>query len=340
MNQSYGYINRMYGILKCGGYQRTLHYHNTPGFHQHLYEKQLTYIKEHYVTYGTEDLAHKKERDIGVQKSGKQSMVIGLFDGYRNNYDVMFPALEKYGLKAWYLLVADFLNTPVEEQERMLEPYLMQYYLGEYTDRRYAMSWDEAREVSQNHVIVNHSSTHYFMKPDTDEQRLKYEIYHSHDLIEKNAGICPKVFSWLGGAEFETNVRASKMLRGLGYQYLIGYELEDISEETAACCHTQQEPEMRITEDVSRLEEEIRYHQSIIEEIGIFSAVPAILPFYHVDNPLSNGESGEDLELAQHFMSLAVYLKERLSFDEWNAAHKALDILAVNMIGKDFPYHE
>lgn len=340
MNMSYGYINRMYEILRSGGYQRTLHYHNTPGMHRDLYEKQLEYVSEHFAAYGMKDMNRKKEREIQVQSSGKKSIVIGLFDGYRNNYDVMFPILKKYGLTAWYLLVADFVNTRPEEQEKMLEPYLMQYYLGEYADRRYAMNWDEVREVSKTQVIVNHSATHYFMKQDTDEQRLKYEIYHSHALIEKETGIRPKVFSWLGGAEYETNSLAAKMLRELKYQYLIGNEFEDITERSESNIRIPEEPEFTELPDASQIEAEIRYHQEVIEQIGIFSAVPAILPFYNVDDPMGSGGNEEDQKLAAHFWQLAEYLKERLSFDEWHAAHRALDILAVNLIGKEFPYHE
>lgn len=373
MNRTEGYINTMYKILKSGGYQRTLHYHNTPGLYKSLYEKQIQYISEHYVTYGFEDLNHKKIRDLHVREAGKCSIIIGMFDGYRNHFDIMYPILKASGLTAWYLLVADFLNTPVKEQEKMLEPYLMQYYLGEYPDRRYAMNWEEAREVQKTQVIVNHTSTHYFMKQDTDRKRLEYEICHSHELIEKELGNAPKAFSWLGGAEYGTNQDASAMLRELGYQYLIGYELEDIRKrEGSGLCGTGSEnmptadqnnslSDIRKREDQDRgqtgsmgrqaadwmtaadlpqLEEEIRYHQHVMGRIGIFSAVPAILPFYHVENPAEESENKEDAEFAQHFWTLAMYLKERLSFDEWHAAHKALDILAVNLIGKDFPYHE
>lgn len=352
MNRQEGYIDKIYAILMGGGYQRTLHYHNTPGFHKELYERQIEFISRHYITYGTEDLDHKEIRDARVGQEGKLPLVIGLFDGYRNNYDVMFPILEKYGMTAWFLLVTDFVDTLPEKQEKMLEPYRMQYYLGEYEDRRYAMNWEEARRISETQVIVNHSSTHYFMKPDTDVRCLKYEICHSHELLKEKLGITPSVFSWLGGAEYETNSRAAEMLRELGYQYLIGYELEMIGgeEETgssrvcsSAVMQTEDDQETEVPEeedmDTARLEKEIRYHQEIVERIGIFSAVPAILPFYQAVSSVRGTGNNEDRKLAWHFRKLADYLRERLSFDEWHAAHKALDVLAVNLLGEDFPYH-
>lgn len=349
MNKQEGYIDKIYAILMGGGYQRTLHYHNTPVFHKEVYERQMEFISRNYVTYGTEDLSDKKTRDAQVRQGGKLPIVIGLFDGYRNHYDVMLPILEKYGMTAWFLLVTDFVNTSPEKQEKMLEPYRMQYYLGEYKDRRYAMNWEEAGRVCETQVIVNHSSTHYFMKPDTDVRHLEYEICHSHDLIKEKLGISPRVFSWLGGAEYGTNSQASGMLQKLGYQYLIGYELEMIGAEEGQDGGQVCDPAVTRREDrrkpegedidTAQLEEEIRYHQEVMEQVGIFSAVPAILPFYQAASPKKGTGNSEDREFAWHFRMLAEYLRDRLSFDEWHAVHRALDILAVNLLGKTFPYH-
>ena len=367
-----GYIEKLYWILRGGGYQRTLHYHNTPRDHEKLYEEQMKYIKEHYHTVSLAELENTflrrqrgnqeedgKKRKIQTEqdRQGKPEIVIGLFDGYRNNFDAMYPILEKYGQTAWFLLVADFLDTPAEQQEGKLEEYRMQYMLGEYNDRRYAMSWDEARLAARSHTIVNHSSTHFFMMPDTKKEALEYEICHSHELIVRNTGIVPRVFSWLGGGEFSTNREASKMLQVKGYEYLIGYELENIKPEAEKPDPgSKMAAELRIKAEENladlqgricdypeeELEEEIRYHQKIMETIGIFSAVPAILPLYRAETPeipkipINNKE---DISFAAHFYRLASYLRNHLRIPEWDAAHRALDIMAVNMIGEGFPFH-
>lgn len=343
-----GYIEKLCRIFRAGGYQRTLHYHNTPGKYERLYEEQIKYIADHYHTLSADNLKNRFVDGVG------HSIIIGLFDGYRNNYDVMCPIMKKYGQTAWYLLVADFLDTPVKEQEGRLERYRMQYLLGEYKDRRYAMNWDEARLASQNHTIVNHSSTHFFLKPDSGRKDLEYEIYHSHDLIAKNTGVIPKVFSWLGGGEYGTNSAATEMLQEKGYEYLIGYELENIAPvidglpKTAVETKTEDEKKLPGCQKImpeftdEKLEEEINHHQSIMATIGIFSGVPAILPLYRAEAPQvgkDNETKEEDLIFASHFYRLAFYLRERLKITEWDAAHRALDVMAVNMIGEGFPYH-
>lgn len=338
MNSTNCYIEKLYQILKAGGYQRTLHYHNTPSFYGKLYEKQLKYIAEHYVSLNLKNLSLKLQRDT-FEHPDKKSILIGLFDGYRNNYEVLYPMLGRYGLTAWYLLVSDFLNTPVKEQEKMLEPYHMQYIVGEYEDGRYAMSWEEAREVSRKHVIVNHSSTHYFITSDTDEKRVCYEIDHAHGMIEKNTGTRPIVFSALGGADFYTNPTVSKKLREKGYQYMIGYCLENIAIQDKRDITENVPYEDTVFLDEAQVEQEIRYYQIVMDRVGHYSAVPAILPFYNVDAPNIGAGTQEDKEFAVHFKSIASYLRDRLSFDEWHASHRALDVLAVHMIGENFPYH-
>lgn len=150
------------------------------------------------------------------------------------------------------------------------------------------------------------------------------------------------MFSWLGGGEYSTNPTASKMLQEKGYKYIIGYELENIC---PVGKDTLSWPE--IGSDVvgnhimadEKIEEEIRYHQSIMETIGIFSAVPAILPLYRAEKPYIGQGQEEDILLADHFYNVACYLRKNLKLSEWEAVHRALDILAVNMIGEDFSYH-
>ncbi|MHA9739158.1 polysaccharide deacetylase family protein [Robinsoniella peoriensis] len=338
MKKGFNYIDRTCYLLKSGGYQRTLHYHNTPAFYGSLYEEQLKYVADHYVSCNLDYLDRKLLPDT-FEREFKKSMVIGLFDGYRNNYEVMYPLLEKYGLTAWYLLVSDFLNTPVDRQEKMLEPYHMQYVIGEYKDGRYAMSWEEAKEAGKTHVIVNHTATHYFMKPDTDEKRVCYEIDHAHRLIEEKTGVCPEVFSALGGADYHMNHMISRKLREKGYRYMFGYSLEHIGETEGTYIPEDTDDEHTDVMDDVQIREEIRYHQMVMDQIGKYSAIPAILPFYTVDTSVKTTGTEEDRQLAEHFKNIAFFLQDKLSFDEWNATHRALDILAFLLIGKDFPYH-
>lgn len=326
--------DRIYTWLKHGCYQRTLHYHNTPAINAGLYEAQLGYIDKNYDTVTPEDvLAYLK---TGIRKE-RPSILIGAFDGYRNNYDVLYRRMKERKMHGWYLLVADFLDTAPEKQERALTPYRMQWVPYEYEDGRYAMSWAEASEIGREHTIVNHTSTHWELTENDDDRTLGYEISHSHELISKNLGKEPKIMSWLGGAGISRNVRAEKMLRQYGYHFQIGYCLEYFDENDAP--DTRWEMAQPDGTALSSLDDEIRRYEQIISNIGWYSAVPSILPLYQKGYFITDGNNEEDRKLAKHYAALADCLVRTRGMAETAAAWRALEVLAVSELGEGFPFH-
>lgn len=327
-------IDRIYTALKHGGYQRTLHYHNTPEKFRELYERQLSYISSRYHTV-TPEMAQK--RLLTGEGDGRKELVIGLFDGYRNQYEVLYPILERLGLTGWFLLVTDFLDTSGQEQGQKLDFYSMQYLPGEYADKRYAMSWEEAREIGGHHTLVNHSATHFRLEKDTDAMTLKYEIEKSHKRIVEMTGVCPKCFSWLYGAMMKDNLCAARMLKELDYHFLIGSELEYFGQEDptpgyeiAQCRESPAENELRT---------EVENCETVMEHVGLFSAVPAILPFTRCGYVNLKRKDAEGEQLAEHFAALVQWLKEKRGLADQEAGNRALEVLAVREMGDGFPYH-
>ncbi len=331
-----GSIDRIYTWLKHGCYQRTLHYHNTPKLNEKLYEKQLDYMNEHYKTVCPEEV---KNYLGGAARGERPSIVIGVFDGYRNNYDVLWRLLEERGMKAWYLLVTDFLDAPAARQEGVLLPYRMQWMPGEYADGRYAMDWEEAARISENHVIVNHSATHYPLTDKTPEDTIQYEVVHAHERIVEKLGKKPDVFSWLWGAWLGVNPAADSVLKSLGYHFQIGYRMEYFEKDEKESAEPVWEPAVPDESEPAVLEEEIRRQDQVIGNIGWYSAVPAILPLYQKGRLVTEGNVPEDIEMAGHFAAVAYHLMKVQYLDEDSAAQRALEVLAVNRIGEGFLFH-
>lgn len=329
-----GDIDKIYTWLKHGCYQRTLHYHNTPKKYESLYAKQLDYICWRYETVSLLDVQSYLKTGIKKKHPG---IMIGAFDGYRNNYDVLNKLLVERKLKGWYLLVTDFLNTPAQMQESVLTPYQMQWFPDEYDDGRYAMNWEEAAEIGRDHTIVNHTSRHFRLTEETDIRTLQYEIIHAHGMIMEKIGKAPDIISWLGGACLEKNAAAEKMLRQYGYHYQIGYRLEYFDEND----REDNEWEIAIPDGTAEkyLDREIRRYEQIISNIGWYSAVPSILPLYQKGYLITDGGREEDRELAAHYAALVKCLVKTRKMDESAAAWQALEVLAVNGIGEGFQFH-
>lgn len=316
-------VDRVYTWLKHGCYQRSLHYHNTPLSRRNFYDKQLEYVKEHYEVWTPKDaLAYLK---TGI-RGEKPSVMIGAFDGYRNNYEVLFPLLEEKGMHGWFLLVTDFINTPAAEQEQVLTPYRMQWVPDEYPDNRYAMNWEEAARIGVNHTIVNHTSTHYLLSGRRKEEELQYEIRHADEMIKEKTGVKPEVFSWLGGGWMEKNARAAEILRENDYHFLLGYRLEYFDETDSAG----EIWEKAVPAHMGRqeLDREIRHYEQVVSNIGWYRAVPAILPFYQKGYLITDGKREEDVAIAGHFAAIAEYLIRERSMGEEAAVNTALEVIS------------
>lgn len=324
-------IDHIYTLLKHGCYQRSLHFHNTPLKNIELYKRQLDYVKLHYETVSPKDILRYLKTG---ERPERPSILIGGFDGYRNNYDVLWRLLEERQMHGWFLLVTDFLEAKEDAQEGLLSAYRMQWLPNEYADGRYAMNWTEAEEISRKHTIVNHSSTHFYLSEETEVSELEYEIIHAEKLIMEKLGRKPDVFSWLGGAWMEKNKKAAQILREQKYHFLLGYRLEYFdgtdgekkSWEKAVSDHT-------IDED---LDGEVRKFEQFIGNVGWYSSVPAILPLYQEGYFVTKGNVDEDIALAEHYSAIANYLIRNRGVSADEAAQKALDVLAVNQMGEDF----
>lgn len=152
----------------------------------------------------------------------KPGLIPAVFEGFRNQHDVMLPILEKYGFKAWYYIPSFFMDIPVSEQLRFAELYDLTVYRPEvYADGRYAMNWDEVRAIAEHHEICCHTGNHFQIGRDTPDYDMFREIVVAKRVLEEKIGRQVDVFCWLYGEEYAYNQRAQKYLKEAGYRYVV-----------------------------------------------------------------------------------------------------------------------
>lgn len=88
----------MFRYLVTNSYIRMIQYQNTASMDADRFENEIAAYAEHFCPVTTEDLDRFFETRKWPKK--KPGLVIALFDGLRNQYDVMYPLLEKYGLRS------------------------------------------------------------------------------------------------------------------------------------------------------------------------------------------------------------------------------------------------
>lgn len=205
---------------------KSLNLHNTPDFKQHDLEAQLAALSRKYAPVTLKDLDEYSAS--GVWTKSKPGLVLSLFEGYRNNYDIYYPLLEQYHMTGWFFMITDFPDVPAPQQRDYalhhdIDPCEdASYGFGYPGEDRIAMTWDEVREISEKHEIICHTASHLsHFETDTDEF-LEYEVVESKRKLEREIGRPVDVFCTLWGYGFAQSERRAQFIRKAGYRYVWG----------------------------------------------------------------------------------------------------------------------
>lgn len=210
----------MFRYLMNKSYIRVVNYHNTDPVDAPRFEREIRSFAEHFSPVSIADIDRFFE--TRVWDRDKPGLIPAVFEGFRSQHDVLLPILEKYGFRAWYYIPSFFMDVPVGEQLRFTEHYDLTVYRPEvYSDRRYAMNWDEVRRIAQNHEICCHTGNHFQIGRDTPDYDMYREIVVAKRRLEEKIDRPVDVFCWLYGEEYAFNVNAQKYLKEAGYRYVV-----------------------------------------------------------------------------------------------------------------------
>lgn len=193
-----------------------INYHATPRVHAARYRAQINAMAGRFAS-----LAHRGIDGLLAPSGAKPVLAPILFEGFRDNYDVMLPILEAAGFAAWFFVPSHFINVPPARQRIFAARHSLHYGADAYEGARIAMSWDELRDArARGHYVACHSRNHTALHPDTPDHILHDEIITAKQELEEGLGARVDTFCYLHGAEFGLNPRADRMLIKAGYQYL------------------------------------------------------------------------------------------------------------------------
>lgn len=198
---------------------RAVNFHATPRYHADEFRRQIAAYAEAFEPVTKDNFAAAVAGDWPHKRHGLIPM---LFEGFRDNLDVMLPIMEEHGLTGFFFVPSLFLGLPADEQRAFaaaneLDPALTDEYPGE----RIALTWEEARSIAaRGHVFACHSRTHFKLTADTPVDVLEDEILTAKAEMTAGLGQDVDIFCWLGGAGVGVNPDADRLLREAGFRYL------------------------------------------------------------------------------------------------------------------------
>jgi peptidoglycan/xylan/chitin deacetylase (PgdA/CDA1 family) len=197
---------------------RAVNFHNTPAARAADYDRELAALAERFAPATEDDLAGFLA--TGRWPHRKPGVIVALYNGYRNNVDVMRPLLERHGLVGWFFVATGYLSCPPGDQLAFGAARSLATVPGEYADGRYALSWDEVRSLDRaGHVIASHTRNHARV-PDGDAAALEEEIVGAQADLVRELGHPVRSFAWLLGAAYGESALADAALGRAGYEFL------------------------------------------------------------------------------------------------------------------------
>lgn len=195
---------------------RVVNYHLTPAARASVYDREFAALAERYAPVREDDLAEYLA--TGRWPLSRDGVLPVFYNGYRNNFDVARPLLDRHGLVGWFMAVTGFTDCPVAEQRGFAAAHRLAV-TDEYPDGRHALSWDELRALDGRHVVASHTRSHTRVGLD-DPAAVESEIVGAQEDFRRELGHEVRGFAWLFGGKYGENPVADSAVDRAGYQFL------------------------------------------------------------------------------------------------------------------------
>lgn len=204
---------------------RAANFHNTPKYRAQQIEAQLQHWSKSFSSVNENEL--DAYLATGVWPKPLPGLIIGLYNGYRNQYDIMLPLLEKYGFVGWFFVPTAFASAPAATQTTFVATRTIKIIPHEYSDGRYALNWDELKVLDKKHVVACHTRNH--AKLASDAAYLQNEIVAPQLDFERRLGHRVRSFAWLSGSAYGDHPASDRLIDAAQYQFVFSnYTIQKI----------------------------------------------------------------------------------------------------------------
>jgi peptidoglycan/xylan/chitin deacetylase (PgdA/CDA1 family) len=198
------------------GLIRVLNYHTTPAHTASGLERQLAFYLQHFTPCKPDDL---DSLFAGTWRSAKPGLLITFDDGYRSNFDIAAPLLEKYGFHGFFFVPQAYMADGRDAADAAFA------HAGpDQPEPR--MTWSECAELeARGHRIGCHSRTHVRLSDTLSAAQLADEITDAGRDMGERLGRQIDDFCWVGGEEWSYGRAAFAEMRRAGYKRIFANNL-------------------------------------------------------------------------------------------------------------------
>ena len=181
------------------------------------FEKQIKYLKDNgYTAITLKDLTEYKENKKSLPE---KPILITIDDGYRSNYDIMYPIIKKYKMKATIFVIGERIDNANKKSNSIPK-----------------FNWKQAKEMYDSNIIDIECHTYdshkkgptkrgekgifaSALKNETKEEfesRITKDLEKNMNVIKKNIGYTPIALAYPYG---DYSSKTEKILKNHGIKY-------------------------------------------------------------------------------------------------------------------------
>lgn len=181
------------------------------------FEKQIKYLKDSgYTAITLQDLVNFTENKKSLPK---KPILIAADDGYKSNYEIMYPIIKKYGMKATIFVIGERIDDADKpsnaipkfnwkEAKEMYDSGLISFECHTYNSHEKGKTVDGDRGVFSS-PLVNESKEEF-------KNRINKDINKNISVIQENLGYKPIGFAYPFG---DYSSASEKILKENGIKF-------------------------------------------------------------------------------------------------------------------------
>ncbi|MFI5856823.1 polysaccharide deacetylase family protein [Streptomyces parvulus] len=207
--------------LRAGRFLRVMNYHNTPPGMRDELVAELTALARDYAVVTLDDL--DRFMRTGRWDLDRPALLVAVYEGYRDNYDVAAAACEEAGVTGWFFVCTAFMDAPAERQYDFALDHRIKLVDENPRGERIAMTWDEVADLHRRgHVVTPHTASHELAERVVTEEDVRREVVEPKRLVDAATGGDAACTAWLAGTHWTGRGVADRALVDAGYRYLFG----------------------------------------------------------------------------------------------------------------------